>query len=237
MKNLCVGGASRATGGIVKTEPLTPPRKRRPRKPPPLRLIIENLEPKASSWLMLEYAHAVEIWGAGLTFTNVRDKAFQRKLQALPGTHVSSRGVRELELGKALVLDPRAKRPLTTQDCRASDALVIGGILGGETMRGRTQQLLTRRAKIPARNLGPIQLPIDAAVFACRAIALGADLEELEFTDGLTVRFDDGMEVELPYGYPVVDEHVIMTPGLMEYIADHWGDDPEAVLADRSAEE
>lgn len=200
-------------------------------------MIIENLEPKASSWLMLEYAHAAEVWGEGLTFTNVRDKGMQRKLQGLAGTHVSARGVRELEVGRAIVLDPLAKRPLTTEDCRRSDALIVGGILGGETMRGRTRQLLTRRAKIPARNLGPVQLPIDAAVFACRAIALGASLDELEFTDGLTVRYDDGMEVELPYGYPVVDQHVIMTPGLMEYIADHWGDDPGGVLADRSSEE
>ncbi len=221
----------------MKAERLTPPNKRRARKRPPLRMIVENLEPKGSTWLVLEYTHAVEIWGEGLTFTNVRDKKLARKIQALPGAHVSGRGVAELDLGRAFVLDPRAKRPLTTQDCRKADALVVGGILGGEVMRGRTQQLLTRRAKIPARNLGPTQLPIDAAVFACRAIALGASLDELEFTDGLTVRHPDGMEVELPYGYPVVDEQVIMTPGLMEYIAKHWGDDPAGALADRSEEE
>ncbi len=207
------------------------------RKPPPLRMIIENLEPRLSAWVMLEYAHAVELWGEGVTFTNVHGKAMQRKLQSLPGAHVSGRRVDGLDVGRAIILDPSSKRPLTPEDCRKSDALVVGGILGGQVMRGRTAKLLTRRAKLPARNLGPIQLPIDVAVFACRAIALGASLVELEFTDGLTVRYEDGMEVELPYGYPVVDQHVIMTPGLMEYIAEHWGDDPTAVVAERSSEE
>jgi len=186
---------------------------------------------------MLEYAHAAEIWGEGLTFTNVRGEGMRRKLQALPGAHVSKRSVRELDTGRALVMDPRAKRPLTPADCRACDTLIVGGILGGEVMRGRTQQLITRRAKVPGRSLGPVQLPIDVAVFACRAVALGASLDEIEFTRGLTVRYGDGMEVELPYGYPVVDDHVIMTPGLMEYIAEHWGEDPSGVLADRAAEE
>ncbi|MGH7341298.1 MAG: hypothetical protein ACREKH_12485, partial [Candidatus Rokuibacteriota bacterium] len=188
-------------------------------------MIIENLEPRPSKWLMLEYAHAVEVWGEGVTFTNVRSKVMQRKLQALPGTHVSKRSIRELDLGRALVLDPVAKRPLTPADCRASDALVVGGILGGEVMRGRTHQLITKRAKIPGRNLGPTQLPIDVAVFACRAVALGSALDDLEFTKGLAVRYADGMEVELPYGYPVVDDSVVMTPGLMDYLAEHWGEE------------
>ena len=209
----------------MKTEPLTPPRAKGKAKAPPIRLVIENLEPKFSKWLMLEYTHAVELWGDGLTFANVRDKRLQRELQGLPGVHVSGRSITELDLGKALALDPMAKRALTTDDCRRSDTLVVGGILGGEVMRGRTQKLITRRAKIPGRSLGPTQLPIDVAVFTARAIALGASLEELEFTKGLTVRYGGGMEVELPYGYPVVDEKVIMTPGLLPYLAKEWAEE------------
>jgi len=68
-------------------------------------------------------------------------------------------------------------------------------------------------------------LPIDVAVFAARAIALGASLDELEFTKGLTVRYGEEMEVELPYGYPVVDEKVIMTPGLLPYLAKEWAEE------------
>jgi ribosome biogenesis SPOUT family RNA methylase Rps3 len=209
----------------VKTEPLTAPRAKRKAKAPPIRLVIENLEPKFSKWLILEYTHAVELWGDGLTFANVRDKRLERELQGLPGVHVSGRSITELDLGKALALDPMAKRVLTTDDCRRSDTLVVGGILGGEVMRGRTQKLITRRAKIPGRSLGPTQLPIDVAVFAARAIALGASLDELEFTKGLTVRYGGGMEVELPYGYPVVDEKVIMTPGLLPYLAKEWAEE------------
>ena len=92
-------------------------------------------------------------------------------------------------------------------------------------MRGRTRDLITKRAKVPARHLGAIQLPIDVAVFACRAIALGAKLEDIEFTNGLTVRYADGMDIELPYGYPVVGKKVIVTPGLVDYLAKNWGEE------------
>jgi len=208
----------------MRTERLEDGRRKGPRKPH-VRLVIENLEPKHSKWLMLEYAHAVTLWRDEVTFTNVRSAKLQRALQALPNVHVSKRGVADLEVGKALVLDPKAGRALLPEDCRKFDTLVVGGILGGEHMRGRTQKLLTRRAKLPARNLGKVQLPIDIAVFAARAIALGGHLEDLDFTTGLTVKYPDGMEVELPYGYPVVGKKVIVTPGLMEYLADEWGEE------------
>jgi ribosome biogenesis SPOUT family RNA methylase Rps3 len=208
----------------LRAERLADGRRKGPRKPR-VRLVIENLEPRHSKWLMLEYAHATQVWGDEVTFTNVRSARLQRALQALPNVHVSKRSVGELDVGRALVLDPKAGRVLTPQDCRKFDTLVVGGILGGEVMRGRTQKLLTRRAKLPARNLGKVQLPIDIAVFAARAIALGGYLEDLEFTKGLTVKYPDGMEVELPYGYPIVGKKVIVTPGLMEYLADEWGEE------------
>lgn len=207
----------------AKTEELKAPRPGR--RKPHIRLVIENLEPQHSKWLMLEYAHASALWGGGVQFTNVRSKKLQRELQRLEGAHVSSRSVADLDVGSAVALDPKAGKPLTTADCRKFDAVVVGGILGGEVMRGRTQKLLTRRTKFPARHLGPRQLPIDIAVFAARAIALGASLGELEFTKGLTVRYPDGMEIELPYGYPVVGDKVIVTPGLVEHMQKEWAEE------------
>jgi ribosome biogenesis SPOUT family RNA methylase Rps3 len=201
------------------------PSRRGPREVPPVRLVIENLEPRRSQWLMLEYAHAITLWGGDVHFTNVRDPRLQRELQKKPHAHVSARSFRDLDYGEAVALDPRAAKPLTTADCRSFDTLVVGGILGGEAMRGRTRDLITRRAKVPARHLGAVQLPIDIAVFACRAIALGAKLEDIEFTNGLTVRYADGMDIELPYGYPVVGKKVIVTPGLVEYLAKNWGEE------------
>lgn len=207
----------------MRTEKL--PSRRKGGQVPAVRLVIENLEPKHSQWLILEYAHACKLWGGEITFSNVRDPKLQRALQRLVNAHVSSRGVRDLDVGEAVVLDPKAGKPLTTADCAAFDTLVIGGILGGEVMRGRTRELLTRRTKLPARHLGAIQLPIDIAVFAARAIALGAKLEALEFTNGLTVRYGAGMDIELPYGYPVAKDKVIVTPGLVDYLAKHWGEE------------
>lgn len=203
----------------------TLPARPRGKRVPGVRLVVENLEVKHSEWLMLEYTHACKIWGGEVFFTNVRDPKIQRALQRLEGAHVSARSVRDLDVGEAVALDPKAAKPLTAADCKAFDALVVGGILGGEAMRGRTRDLLTRRAQLPARHLGAIQLPIDVAVFAARAIALGAKLEDLEFTNGLTVRYADGMDIELPYGYPVVDEKVIVTPGLVDYLAANWGEE------------
>jgi len=223
MHLLIGGGVASARASPVRSQKL--PNGKRGKKVPPVRLVIENLEPKHSEWLMLEYAHACTLWGGEITFSNVRDPKLQRALQKLDGVHVSSRGVRELDIGDGVVLDPKAGKPLTTADCKAFDTLIVGGILGGEVMRGRTRELLTRRAKLPARHLGAIQLPIDVAVFAARAIALGAKLEDLEFTNGLTVRYADGMDIELPYGYPVSGEKVIVTPGLVDYLAKHWGEE------------
>ncbi len=201
------------------------PRAKGAREAPSVQLVIENLEPRRSKWLMMEYKHACSLWGGEVQFTNVRDPRLQRALQRTGHAHVSARSFRDLDLGEAVVLDPNAAKPLTAADCKAFDALVVGGILGGEKMRGRTRDLITRRAKLPARHLGAIQLPIDVAVFAARAIALGAKLEDLEFTNGLTVRYGEGMDIELPYGYPVVRKKVIVTPGLVEYLAKHWGEE------------
>ncbi len=201
------------------------PARAKGRKVPSVRLVVENLEPRHSPWLLLEYTHACSLWGGEVYFTNVRDRRLQRDLQRLEGAHVSARSFRDLDYGEAVVLDPRAAKPLTGADCASFDALVVGGILGGEAMRGRTRDLITRRAKLPARHLGAVQLPIDVAVFAARAVALGAQLEDLEFTNGLTVRYRDGMDIELPYGYPVVGKKVIVTPGLVDYLAKHWGEE------------
>jgi ribosome biogenesis SPOUT family RNA methylase Rps3 len=222
--DLFIGGRLAGAGaGHVRMQKL--PARTKGRKVPSVRLVIENLEPKHSAWLMLEYAHACKLWGGEVTFSNVKDPKLQRALQGLDGAHVSARGVRDLDVGEAVVLDPKAGKPLTTADCAAFDTLVVGGILGGEVMRGRTADLLTRRVKLPARHLGAIQLPIDIAVFAARAIALGGKLEDLEFTTRLTVRHADGMDIELPYGYPVSGDKVIVTPGLVDYLAENWGEE------------
>ena len=216
-------GSADLAGEGLRAEKL--PRRKGAREVPAVRLVIENLEPRGSKWLLLEYSHVCTLWGGDVHFTNVRDPRLQRDLQRKANAHVSARSFKDLDFGEAVVLDPKAGKPLTTSDCKAFDTLVVGGILGGERMRERTRDLITKRAKVPARHLGAIQLPIDIAVFAARAIALGAKLEDIEFTNGLTVRYADGMDIELPYGYPVVGKKVIVTPGLVDYLATNWGEE------------
>ncbi|HVL87251.1 MAG TPA: hypothetical protein VM681_04470, partial [Candidatus Thermoplasmatota archaeon] len=70
-----------------------------------------------------------------------------------------------------------------------------------------------------ARNLGPIQLPIDVAVLVCALVREGGRLEDVELTTEVEIRHDDSHVTVLPYGYPVVDGRVLLTPGLAEHLA------------------
>ena len=71
-----------------------------------------------------------------------------------------------------------------------------------------------------SRNIGKTQLSIDGAVFVAKAIMLGMRLEEIEIASELEIMHDDGHSTILPFGYPIVDGKVILTPGLVEYLSE-----------------
>lgn len=186
-----------------------------------IELVVANCEPRLSEWLALEYEHSVRLWREDdlgpVTFTGVTDGRMRERLakhadvtSADVGRHVAGR--------PAIILDPTADSVLSPPDFDSHDAIVVGGILGTETFDGRTGRLVSAKVDGTLRHLGPIQLPIDIAVFAAKYVLLGGALTELEFTTELEIAHDDDTTTLLPYGYPVVDGRVIVTPGLVEYL-------------------
>lgn len=185
----------------------------------PTRLIIENREDRISDWLLAEYSHSAAMW-PGTIFTNVRDSGMAAAL--VGAGSIVAEDVLEYTGGKGcIILDHQAPEVLSPDDFENASYIVVGGILGYDRPKGRTRQLITSRFSGQDnlfRNMGSIQLTIDSAVFVARAIALGASFGELEITNEVEVRWDDVHSTLLPYGYPVVDGKVLMTPGLVEIL-------------------
>ncbi len=186
-----------------------------------IELVISHHEEGVSEWLWLEYKHAAELWG-DTVFTNV--KRFEEKERlAILGRCLEEDLTAYLAGKKYIVLDPLADESLKTEDFADAEAIVVGGILGYEKPKGRTKELITSRARgAVVRNLGKKQLSIDSAALVAKLISLGSAIDGIEITDSVEIQVDEGESVVLPYGYVVVDDKVIITPGLVEYLAkDH----------------
>ncbi|MEM3852563.1 MAG: hypothetical protein QXP70_06140 [Methanomassiliicoccales archaeon] len=183
------------------------------------KLIIENCEPSLSPWLLAEYRHSAKIW-PNLIFCNVADNEMRRRLSAF--STVVTTDAQQYTGGKGcIILDHQAKTPLTTSDFSRASYIIVGGILGYDRPLGRTSKLITSRfSKIKnfPRHMGKKQLSIDSAVFVARAIMLGSRLEDIEVTQEVEIKWDGTHSSILPYGYPVVDGNLILTPGLMKIL-------------------
>lgn len=168
---------------------------------------------------MAEYSHSASVWPETV-FTNVQDKRLFSLLSGV-GTPVREDVLAFTGGRKCILLDHQSPHELATEDFDAADFIVVGGILGYDKPKGRTKEFITSRFDPDLnilRNLGKIQLTIDSAVFVARAIYLGARLSELEITTEVDVQWDEIHSTHLPYGYPVVDGRVVITPGLVEIL-------------------
>jgi ribosome biogenesis SPOUT family RNA methylase Rps3 len=180
-------------------------------------LVIEHCEPIVSEWLLLEYKHSAKLWNGDLVFTRVTDKKTAQILKKLgaiekkPAKHVFSKK-------KCIVLDPQAKKALTSHDCAYYDVLIVGGLLGYEKPKGRTKKLISDTSCFETRNLGPIQLSVDGAVFVIKAISLGIKLKEIEIAQEIEIVHDSVHSTILPFGYPIIENKVVITPGLVNYL-------------------
>jgi len=96
--------------------------------------------------------------------------------------------------------------------------IIIGGLLGYEKPQGRTKTLITDVSRFETRHLGKLQLSIDGAAFVAKAISLGLNLEDIEIAREIEIIHDDVHSTILPFGYPVMDNKPIITPGLVEYL-------------------
>jgi ribosome biogenesis SPOUT family RNA methylase Rps3 len=181
-------------------------------------LAIEHCEPKLSEWLMLEYRHSAKLWGDKTLFTNVCDKKTANMLGSLG--MVEKKKAKDVFHGKnCIILDPQAKKPLAAKDFVHLDAIIVGGILGYEKPQGRTKELLSDKSGFETRHIGKIQLTIDGAVFVAKAISLGMKLSDIEITYEIEIVHDSVHSTILPFGYPIIDNKPVITPGLIEYLA------------------
>lgn len=190
-------------------------------------IIIEHLEDHFSLWIRAEYRHAKQLAGERLVFTNLGEFLTNAREENLCPCFSESvtelQGVLYNDPAKVIILDPFAEKPLKPREAASTEALVIGGILGDNPPRGRTQRLLTQRARhMLARNLGPYQLSIDGAVYVALRVANGTPLEEIPLVHRPRLYVDiDGLEVEieLPFSYPLVDGEPLISDEVKELLA------------------
>lgn len=180
-------------------------------------LIIEHCEPTLSEWLLLEYRHVAKLWKGNLVFTRVADNKTAHVLQKL-GLVKKEKAKNIFSNKKCIVLDPQAKKPLTPNDCSRCDVIIIGGLLGYEKPRGRTKKLISDKTDFETRHLGKFQLSIDGAVFVTKAICLGLNLKDLEIAREIEIIHDQIHSTILPFGYPIIDNKPVITPGLVKYL-------------------
>ncbi len=184
-------------------------------------LVIENLEPKLSEWLLIEYSHSAKTAGKNLLITNLSKAAELRKLAKV--AKVEKKRAQDIFAHDEIVLlDPLAKKVLSPPDLEGKRAILIGGILGNDPPIGRTKELLTKNfPRATVRNIGRAQFSIDGAVFVAKQISLGRTLTEIPVQIGLELQVAKGYSVNLPYAFPLVRGKPFISSKLAKYLSTH----------------
>lgn len=185
---------------------------------------VEHLEPRVSTWVLLEYLHAASMVGPeNMVVANVppgdRERLRDAGLRLVYGESVAQLYDPE----RLLVLDPKAEHPLRPADIVGVDAVVVGGIMGDHPPKGRTWDLLTRRLKgARVRHLGPGQLSVDGAVYVAHRVVAGLEPGFIPRVEGVSLSWRAPLGVEqtvnLPFTYPLVGGKPLLPPGLVEYL-------------------
>lgn len=196
-----------------------------------MKLIIEHVEPKVSEWLFIEYSHSAKIWKNNTIFTNVKIDKDKEKLKTIG--QIEEKKFFEIFNKNLIILDPKAEKELSPEDFKMYEYLVIGGILGGEVMEGRTKAFISDEAKkhcsnVIFRNIGKIQFPIDQAALVAKRIEDGKRLKDIDIVEGVKIVLEEDEEelfestVELPYGYVRENGKMMYAPGFIEYLMKGW---------------
>ena len=185
-------------------------------------VVIEHLEPEFRLWIFLEYRHVSTIYGRDYVwFTNIPvrySKVLERYGRVFQDSIVDLVKRRVIDIGKAIVLDPQASKPLSYDDLLVYKYVIIGGILGDHPPRGRTKEYLTNRLRgIESRNIGDGQYSIDGSVYYIYYLWKNKGLHGFKYVDGVTIETKQG-NVYLPFRYPIVGDKPLLAPGLMEYL-------------------
>lgn len=195
-----------------------------------MKVVVEHLEECLSPWLMSEYDYVVKLFkdsGKRVLFTNVKSPRAQKALSEL-GADVTESSVVDLVASNSIrhpvVLDPRAREALSREDLASTDAVIIGGIMGGHPPRGRTFCEITSKLypRARARNLGKYQLTIAGAAYVLKRVAEGIKLESLDIRFGLKFAVLIGsyeVTVELPYAFPYENGRLVLPENYVEIVA------------------
>lgn len=181
--------------------------------------IIEHLEPQLWPWCLIEYESISKIVGTrNVWFTNIAPKDV-KKLTKFGSVFRESIQKLDIDLSRACVLDPFARKTLAPTEAPNFHYYLFGGILGDEKLNGRTTQELTRfLKKAHQRNIGPVQLSTDNAVYVTHEIIQGKHLENIPFHDTLEIELNEVESVILPYRYPLVRGKPRISPKLVTYL-------------------
>ncbi|MEM2878470.1 MAG: SAM-dependent methyltransferase [Candidatus Hadarchaeales archaeon] len=185
--------------------------------------LIDHLEPELSEWIMIEYSHAAKIAGReNLIITNVTRRRDAKMLSRV--ARVDRRRAFDIfDEGDIIILDPGARYTLTPDDMKGKMAVVLGGILGDDPPRGRTESMLTRFAPgVEVRNIGPHQFSVDGAVYVAKRIHGGVPLSRIPVRAGVEIELQPGHSVVLPFAYPVVNGRPFIPKALLSYLKKPW---------------
>jgi len=185
---------------------------------------VEVLEPFISKWMFIELSHASRIVGREKFWVFNVAKECERQLLGKIASRVECKSIAAFieELSQSfsvVVLDPSAEVDLSPQDFKGRVLVVVGGIMGDHPPRGRTKRDLTDRlGEVPLkRRIGPGQFTIDGAIYVAYKVSKGVPLELIAVQRGLYLS-DRGVEVHLPYTYPVENGRVVVSEEEVKYI-------------------
>ena len=185
--------------------------------------IVEHLEEKLWPWCKVEYRHISRIVGKkNVWFTHVRGRAL-----ASYGKVISKSVIELYRQGKiknVCVLDPAARKTLTTADAQAFDYFVFGGILGDDPPQQRTAPELTMQmSQVAARNIGTKQMSTDTAVYVVHEIVKGKPFSHISFQDGIEISLGENESTLLPYRYVLVKGKPMISRELVNHIKKRKG--------------
>ncbi len=181
-----------------------------------MKYVIEHMDNRMYKWCVLEYGHISGTVGPkNLIFTNVKNGS--QKIKGFG--KIKKESIKEINLKNALVLDPFAKKTLTTKDCKKYDYLIFGGVLGDHPMKKRTKKEITDKLPYEARNLGRKQMSTNTAVLVAKMISAGKKFDDIKFKDSIKIQVGKYQECILPYRY-VLDKNkeIIMPKGFIDFL-------------------
>ncbi len=179
-------------------------------------VIVEHLEPCISPWMLSEYSYLSTLFPGRTIFTNVKNVKHYETLKQYGKVfeETFTEVVRALNLTNTIILDPKAEKTLIKEELQNADAVVVGGIMGDHPPKGRTEKLITSKAKhMEARNLGEGQLTIAGVAYVLKELEGGKELKDLDIREGLEISIQVGdytVTVELPYAFPYKDGEPVL---------------------------